>query len=307
MTPDAKPVILLAGPTASGKTRLSIELARALDGEIINADSMQIYADLQILSARPDETEQGGIPHHLFGVLDAFERASAGWWARAAMEAISDIRARGKRPVLVGGTGLYFEALTEGLAVMPDISPETRAKADEIEAGGNDALREAAEFHDPVASAKIKPNDNQRLRRLVEIGIETGKPISEFQGETCPMLAAADWAGFVIDLDRDLLYRRIEQRFDRMMDAGAMDEARAIAERRLDPSLPAMKAIGVPPLIAASQGLITREDAITRAKQDSRRYAKRQLTWFRNRMTDWPRLTLQNGQLDAADVISRIG
>ncbi|MEE2526273.1 tRNA (adenosine(37)-N6)-dimethylallyltransferase MiaA [Hyphobacterium sp. HN65] len=307
MSSAPKPVILLAGPTASGKTGLSIALARVLDGEIINADSMQIYADLKILSARPGEDEQAGIPHHLFGVLDAGERASTGWWARAAMDAIADIRARGNRPIIVGGTGLYFEALTQGLAVMPEISPATRAKADAVEADGGDALRIAADQHDPEATAKIKPNDNQRLRRIVEIGIETGRPISEFQSETRPMLAASDWTGLVIDLDRDLLYERIEQRFDAMMAAGALDEARALAARGLEASLPSMKAIGVPPLIAASQCLIKLEDAIARAKQDSRRYAKRQLTWFRNRMTDWPRITLQNGQIDTEDVISRIG
>lgn len=298
------PVILLAGPTASGKTSLSIALAKAVDGEIVNADSMQLYADLQIVSARPDAAEQAGIPHHLFGSCDAAERCSAGWWARTALEKISEIRARGRRPILVGGTGLYFEALTQGLAAMPEITRETRMRADAIAAEGDEKLRETARSFDPEATARIEANDLQRLRRIVEIGLQTGQPISALQAKTTPLLEPDAWTGFVIDIDRAELYRRIEQRFDRMIDAGAIDEVRALAARNLDPDLPAMKAIGVPPLIAAIRGELSMQDAIARAKQDSRRYAKRQLTWFRNRMTGWPRLTLQDGQVDIDIVIS---
>ncbi|WP_420433436.1 tRNA (adenosine(37)-N6)-dimethylallyltransferase MiaA [Hyphobacterium sp.] len=301
------PVILLAGPTASGKTSLSIALAKTVDGEIINADSMQLYADLQIVSARPDAGEQAGIPHHLFGVCDAAERSSTGWWVREALDRISEIRARGRRPILVGGTGLYFEALTQGLAAMPEISSETRARADAIAAAGDEKLRETARRFDPDATARVEANDLQRIRRIVEIGLQTGQPISAFQAKTTPLLSPGDWTGFVVDIDRAELYRRIEQRFDRMIDAGAIDEVRALAARKLDSALPAMKAIGVPPLVAAISGELSTDDAIAQAKQDSRRYAKRQLTWFRNRMTGRPRLTFQDGQIDIDIVISRLG
>lgn len=306
MTANPPPVILLAGPTASGKTGLSIRIAKALDGEIINADSMQVYSDLRILSARPSEAEQAGIPHHLFGVLDASQRASVGWWAEAALEHIQSIRARDKRPVLVGGTGLYFSALVKGLAAMPEISPRTRQSVDAIAAQGLDALREQAMACDPVATDRIKPADRQRLMRVVEIGLETGRAISEFQADTRPMLSAEDWTGVVIEPDRAALYARIEARFDQMLEADALDEAATLAARELDPMLPAMKALGVPPLIAVHKGELAMEEAVRQAKQDSRRYAKRQMTWLRNQMPDWERVTFQDGQICDEELISRL-
>lgn len=306
MIANTDPVILLAGPTASGKTALSVELAGALNGEIINADSMQVYRDLRILSARPAADEQGGIPHHLFGVLDASERASVGWWADAAMACIAGIRSRGKRPILVGGTGLYFSALVKGLAAMPEISARTRQSVEEIAAQGLDALREQAMACDPVATSRIKPADRQRMMRVVEIGLETGRAISEYQADTHPLLAQGDWAGLVIEPDRAALYARIEQRFDRMLEQGAMEEIATLAERALDPVLPAMKALGVPPLLAVHAGRLDLADAVHQAKQDSRRYAKRQLTWLRNQMPDWQRVPCQDGQISLADVISQL-
>ncbi|WP_394692359.1 tRNA (adenosine(37)-N6)-dimethylallyltransferase MiaA [Hyphobacterium sp.] len=306
MIANTDPVILLAGPTASGKTALSVGLARSLNGEIINADSMQVYRDLRILSARPDEGEQGGIPHHLFGVLDASERASVGWWADAAMDCIDNIRSRGKRPILVGGTGLYFSALVKGLAAMPEISARTRQSVEDIAAQGLEALREQAMACDPAATARIKPADRQRMMRVVEIGLETGKAISDYQADTHPLLAPDDWIGLVIEPERAALYARIEQRFDRMLDEGALGEVAALAERGLDPVLPAMKALGVPPLLAVHAGQLDLAEAVHQAKQDSRRYAKRQLTWLRNQMPDWQRLPCPDGKVSLADVISQL-
>jgi tRNA dimethylallyltransferase len=300
------PVILLAGPTASGKTGLSIRIAEALNGEIINADSMQVYRDLRILSARPSDAEQAGIPHHLFGVLDASERASVGWWASAALEKIENIRSRNKRPILVGGTGLYFNALVKGLAAMPEISAITRQSVEGIAAQGLDALREQAMACDPVATERIKPADRQRLMRVVEIGLETGKPISAFQSDTQPMLAPDGWAGVVIEPDRVQLYARIEDRFDQMLEAGALEEASTLAARGLDPMLPAMKALGVPSLIAVHRGELDLAEATRQAKQDSRRYAKRQMTWLRNQMPDWHRVSFQNGQICDEELISNL-
>jgi tRNA dimethylallyltransferase len=301
---NTDPVILLAGPTASGKTALSVGLARALNGEIINADSMQVYRDLRTLSARPTDDEQGGISHHLFGVLDASERASVGWWVDAAMACIADIRSRGKRPILVGGTGLYFSALVRGLAAMPEISARTRQSVEEIAAQGLDALREQAMACDPVATSRIKPADRQRLMRVVEIGLETGRAISEYQADTHPLLATGDWVGLVIEPDRADLYARIEQRFDRMLDEGALDEIAVLAARQLDPALPAMKALGVPPLLAVHSGELELAEAVHQAKQDSRRYAKRQLTWLRNQMPDWKRVDRALAGVANEDLIS---
>lgn len=290
------PVWLIAGPTASGKTALAIHAARRLGGEVVNADSMQIYADIPVLSAAPSADERAGIPHHLFGVLDASERASVGWWARAAMAVIDDIRSRGNTPVVAGGTGLYFNALTEGLAEVPDIPDEAAAEAAGIAGRGITILRAEAEKHDPDGAARVLGDDVQRLRRIVEVGLATGRALSSFHGDTVPLLAAGEWRGVVIEPDREALYARIDARFDHMLAKGALLEVEALAKRGIDPELPAMKALGVPQLIALRNGEMTRAEAEEYAKRESRRYAKRQFTWFRNRCADWPRI----GSLDPA-------
>ena len=283
--------LLIAGPTASGKTALALEAARRLDGEIVNADSMQIYAGLSLITARPSPEEVAQAPHHLFGTVDPSERFSVGMWSEAALGCIADIRSRGRVPILVGGTGLYFSALVRGLAFVPEIGATSRARAaDLLEEGGLTALRAEADRLDPVAAARVADADRQRLLRIVEVGYETGRPLSEFQAETRPLLAETEWQGVVIEPDRDELYRRIELRFDRMMEAGALDEVRDFAARGLSPDLPAMKALGVPPLIAAIDGDMPLDAAVVQAKQDSRRYAKRQMTWFRNQTATWPRI-----------------
>lgn len=306
MITNTQPVILLAGPTASGKTALAVRLARALDGEIINADSMQIYADLDILSARPNTAEQGGVPHHLFGVMDGAERASVGWWAKVTIERIAEIRARGHRPIIVGGTGLYFNALVKGLAAMPEITPRTRQSVEAIAAQGLDALREQAMACDPVATARIKPADQQRLMRVVEIGFETGLPITTFQSDTIPLLEESDWTGIVIELDRQSLYQRIEQRFDAMMTNGALEEVEVLSLRQLNRNLPAMKALGVPPLLEVIAGNAELATAIAQSKQETRRYAKRQMTWFRNQLADWQRVTSVDGEVSDEELICRL-
>lgn len=287
---NRNPVWLIAGPTASGKTALAIHAARQLGGEVVNADSMQIYADIPVLSAAPSADEQGGIPHHLFDVLDASERASVGWWARAAMAVIDDIRSRGNTPVVVGGTGLYFNALTDGLAEVPDIPADAAEAAGAIAGQGVATLRAEAEKHDPDGASRVLGDDIQRLRRIVEVGLATGRPLSSFHGDTTPLLPSGDWRGVVIEPDRDALYSRIDLRFDHMLANGALEEVDALAKRDLDPDLPAMKALGVPQLIALRNGEMTRAEAEEYAKRESRRYAKRQYTWFRNRCADWPRI-----------------
>lgn len=283
--------LLIAGPTAAGKTALALAAAEALDGEIINADSMQIYAGLPLITAQPNAADFARVPHHLFGSVDPGERWSVGHWAEAALALIGDIRARGRTPVLVGGTGLYFLALTKGLAPVPEIDPQSRQRvAALLEASGPDGLRREAERLDPVAAARVKPADLQRLSRIVEVGYATGEALTTFQAETRPLLGEADWQGIAIEPDRQALYDRIDQRFELMLEAGALDEVRVFAGRGLDPLLPASKALGVPPLMAHLRGELELDDATALAQRDSRRYAKRQLTWLRNQNPDWPRI-----------------
>ena len=288
----AKPDILfLAGPTASGKSALSLHAARALDGEIINADSMQVYDGLGVITARPEPHERGGIPHHLFGVIDPSRRCSVGQWSKLALAAIKDVTGRGKRAVLVGGTGLYFKALVEGLAPTPDVPQDVIAQVNALYAGGGlEALREAAEALDPVGAARIEAGDRQRLMRLIAVAKASGRPLSEIQSETRPLINPDRTLGIVIAPDREALYARIEARFDQMVSHGALEEARAIAERRLAADLPAMKAVGLPPLIAHVQGRLELDEAIELAKRDTRRYAKRQFTWFSNQHPGWARV-----------------
>ncbi|MDM7985195.1 MAG: tRNA (adenosine(37)-N6)-dimethylallyltransferase MiaA [Maricaulis sp.] len=284
--------LLIAGPTAAGKTALAIEAARRLDGEIINADSMQIYEGLPIITACPDEDERAAAPHHLFGTVDPGLRWSVGEWSQSALARFDDIVSRGKTPILVGGTGLYFNALTIGLAPVPEISPGTRAKAARLlEEGGLDAVRAEAERQDPVSAAKVKPADRQRLLRLVEVGWETGRALSSYHADTTPVLGERAWRGIVIEPNRQALYDRIDLRFDLMLDRGALEEVAAFKDRGLAPDLPAMKALGVPQLIAHLAGELELTAAIEIAKRESRRYAKRQMTWFRNQQASWDRVT----------------
>ncbi|MGX6647036.1 tRNA (adenosine(37)-N6)-dimethylallyltransferase MiaA [Maricaulaceae bacterium MS644] len=284
-------ILFLAGPTASGKTALSLHAARTLNGEIVNADSMQVYAGLDIIAAQPGPEEKAAAPHHLFAQIDPGERCSVGRWARLALERIEDITARGRVAILVGGTGLYFKALTEGLAPAPDIPDEINDAVQALyERGGLEALREAAEAADPAGASRVKAGDRQRLMRIVAVKRASGAALSALQSRTTPLLDHSRWRGVVIRPPRDTLYARIEARFDQMLAAGALDEARLLAERGLDPALPAMKAVGVPPLLNHLVGNTDLETAIELAKRDSRRFAKRQFTWFSNQHPGWARI-----------------
>lgn len=282
--------ILLAGPTASGKTALAVKLAKTIGAEIINADSMQLYQGLGVLSAQPSEAEKGGIQHHLFAHTDPSERWSAGRWAEAALGALSTINARGRSAIFVGGTGLYFKVLTQGLAPVSPIPSTVRETTLQLAEKGYEALRERAFGLDPEGTAKIKPGDSQRLIRLIEVVTATGRTMADVHADTRPLLPEGSWTGFVLRPERAELYRRIEARFDAMMAAGALAEARALHARGLDRNLPAMKAVGLRPLLAHLDGEITLEEAVVQAKTDSRRYAKRQFTWFANQHGNWPRL-----------------
>lgn len=282
------------GPTASGKSALALALAERLDGEIVNADSMQVYRDFRILTARPSPQEEARAPHHLYGHIDAAELYSAGRWLSDALAAIAAIRARGGTPILVGGTGLYFKALTQGLADIPAADPETRAALREREAHeGAPALHAELAARDPQTAARLEPNDAPRILRALEVLETTGESISTLQTNTKPALAADDWRGLVLTPDREKLYATINARFDAMLAAGAIEEVQAFAARQLDPPLPAAKAHGAPALRAYLAGALTLEEAAEIGKRDTRRYAKRQFTWIGGQMPAWPRVAAE--------------
>lgn len=282
-----KPVICIAGPTASGKSNWAVELAKNVDGEIINADSMQVYSHLHILTARPDEAEMGSIPHHLFGHVPPNVQYSTGIWLKEAVEAIIECLSRHKTPILVGGTGLYFKALTEGLAEIPTPTSIAIQKAEGLLDEGFEALRQAAQEIDPQATEKVLGNDPQRLTRIVSVGLGTDKTLSDWRRETKPIIPENYWQGVLLMPERQQLYERINSRYEKMLEAGGLKEAEALKMLGLDPKLPAMKAIGVPPLIDYLSGKISYEDAVFRAKRDTRRFAKRQFTWFRGQAKHW--------------------
>ena len=278
-----KSVICIAGPTASGKSAYAIRVARALDGEIINADALQVYSDIQILSARPRPADMEGLPHHLFGQISGHVRYSAGQWLRDVEPLIFDILSRGKAPVLVGGTGLYFRALLQGMADIPaipsNISEQTKAR---LERDGIAALRQDAERLDPVAAARVLGNDPQRLQRIVNVATATGRPLSHWQSETHPIVPARFARFCVLTPPREILYERINMRFDEMLRSGGLKEAKSVFEKRFDASLPIMKAIGLRQLSQYFEAEVTLDESVEAAKRESRRFAKRQMTWFRN-------------------------
>lgn len=279
------------GPTASGKSALGLALAERIGGEIINADSMQVYRDFRVLTARPSLEEEAQAPHHLYGHVDAAERYSTGRWLADALAAITDIRARNKTPILVGGTGLYFKALTQGLAEMPDIDPELRAALQERAAsGGAPALHAELATLDPQTAARLEPNDAPRIIRALEVIETTGESITSFQANTKPALAPNEWRGLALTPDREALYTGINTRFEKMLEQGALDEVRAFDARNLDSTLPAIKAHGAPALGAYLRGEISLAAATEIGQRDTRRYAKRQFTWMANQMPDWPRI-----------------
>ncbi|MEM5516530.1 tRNA (adenosine(37)-N6)-dimethylallyltransferase MiaA [Henriciella sp. AS95] len=287
-----RPAILIHGPTASGKTELSIEIARKLNGEIVNADSMQVYRELKVISARPDEEEMADVPHHLFGHVSAAERFSTGQWLEQVRPVIEDIQKRGKTAVVVGGTGLYLLALTQGLSDIPPVPEDIRHEVIEIlKTDGVRGLKVRLQVVDPDAARRIEDNDRQRLMRAYEVWLATGKSLTSFQNiRSNPVLNADEWLGVALTPPRSKLYARIDKRFEGMLMEGAMEEARELVRMDVDPDLPAMKAHGMPWLSAFIRGEINSELAAENAKRDTRRYAKRQFTWIGRQFPFWPRI-----------------
>jgi tRNA dimethylallyltransferase len=290
MTRHLGSAVLIAGPTASGKSALALRLAERLGATIVNADSMQVYRDLRIITARPSPEEERRVPHRLYGHVDAAENYSVGRWCRDVAVVLAELAAQKRPAILVGGTGLYFKALTAGLAAVPPIPAEIRAAVrGRLRDEGVRALYDDLRARDPQSANRLMPNDRSRITRALEVMLATGRSLTDWHREGLPPLLDANRAAKVfITCERKELVERIAMRFGAMLQSGALEEVRALAERNLDPSLPAMKAHGVPWLIRYLKGEIAMEEAVGGAIMDTRRYAKRQLTWFRNQMPDWP-------------------
>jgi tRNA dimethylallyltransferase len=287
--PSSKAAILIAGPTASGKSAAAFALATRLGGTIINADSMQVYRELSALTARPTSAEMVAIPHRLYGTIPATEAYSVGRWLTDAAAAMEEARSQGRLPILVGGTGLYFKALLEGLSPVPDIPGDTRAFwREQAESLGARGLYRALQSRDPVMAERLTPTDPQRVVRALEVIDATGVSLAEWQGTAgTPIVQSDTVLRLVIAPEREPLYAAIDARFDRMVEDGALDEVGALSALRLDPGLPAMRAHGVRELAAHLEGTTSLEETATKAKTETRRYAKRQMTWLKRFMADW--------------------
>jgi tRNA dimethylallyltransferase len=279
---DRPPALIVAGPTASGKSALALSLAEAVGGTIINADSMQVYRDLRVLTARPSPADEARVPHLLYGVRPAAEAGNAAWWRAAALTAMEAVRVKGRVPILTGGTGLYFTALIDGLADVPDPGEAARSEARRlIRERGPEALHAGLTRVDPATAARISPGDAQRIARAWEVWRGTGMGLAAWGHRTLP---PAPWRFFAVRLDppREALRAAIAGRFALMLREGAVEEVRALLAQNLDPALPAMRAHGVPEISAWLRGELAFEDACRRVEYATGRYTRRQATWFRH-------------------------
>jgi tRNA dimethylallyltransferase len=304
VSPSKYPVALIAGPTASGKSALAVHLAEIADGVVINADASQVYADLSVLSARPDAAEEARAPHRLFGYRDAAEACSAAEWAEDAKRAIAEARATGKLPILVGGTGLYLRTLIFGIAPVPEIDPAIRTA---VRALPVEAAHQALTAEDP-AMAHLRPQDATRIARALEVIRSTGRSLAGWQAELAGgIVDETRIAAAILLPPREWLRARCDARFEAMLDQGAIDEVTTLRGRGLDPALPAMQAIGVREIMAWQDGLIDRETMVAKAQAATRQYAKRQYTWFRHQPpADWERIIAQLNDNEVAKIAIKL-
>ncbi|MGY8661667.1 tRNA (adenosine(37)-N6)-dimethylallyltransferase MiaA [Bradyrhizobium sp. UFLA05-109] len=281
--------VLIAGPTASGKSALALELALSAGGVVINADSMQVYRDLRVITARPTRDEEAQVPHRLYGHVDAALNFSAGAWVADAAAELAEVRAQGRLPIFIGGTGLYFKALTSGLSTVPPIPAEVREGVRaRLDQGGVEALHAELASRDPAAAGRLNVRDRTRIARALEVVEATGRSLLDWHRESQPPLLPKDsFSALFLAPERDELYARIDARFDAMLGAGALNEVELLASRKLDPLLPAMKAHGVPTLIRHLRGEISLDEAAAIGRADTRHYAKRQFTWFRHQLPEF--------------------
>lgn len=307
--------LLIAGPTASGKSALALRLAEALvpmgGAAIVNADSMQVYRELPILTARPGVVDQARAPHYLYGFRAVDEPCSAGEWAVLAAKAIAEICARGQLPILVGGTGLYFRALTEGMAPIPEIDPDIRAAARaEMAQIGPEAFHARLAAVDAQMAARLRPSDPQRLLRAWEVLKSTGISLAEWQEKPAPPLFSGQLLHVALMPERSELYARCDERFEAMLVAGALREVAAFEEmaqaRSLDRDLPLFRAVGLAPLRGLLYGALEPDAALAQAQTATRNYAKRQLTWIRNQMIAWEKADTQDSERLFQEIFSLI-
>ncbi|QOZ51385.1 tRNA (adenosine(37)-N6)-dimethylallyltransferase MiaA [Bradyrhizobium sp. CCBAU 53338] len=281
--------VLIAGPTASGKSALALELALSARGVVINADSMQVYRDLRIITARPAQDEEARVPHRLYGHVDAAVNFSAGAWVTDAAKMLEEAEAESRLPIFVGGTGLYFKALTAGLSLVPPIPTEVREGVRaRLERNGVEALHAELALRDPRAAERLNLRDRTRIARALEVVEATGRSLLDWHNEGQPPLLSKDsFRAVFLAPERDELYARIDARFEAMLGGGALIEVERLAARNLDPQLPAMKAHGVPALIRHLRSELSLEEAAMIGRADTRHYAKRQFTWFRHQLPEF--------------------
>jgi tRNA dimethylallyltransferase len=300
-------VVLVAGPTASGKSALALALAERFGGVVVNADSMQVYRDLAIITARPSAEDLSRAPHRLYGHVDGAVNHSAGLWRNTAADVIASEWAAGRLPIIVGGTGLYFRALEQGLAATPEIPAaiRTRIRA-EAEDVPTPALHGRLSERDPTTAARLRPSDRQRILRAIEVLEATGRPLADWHAapHMLPIVETKRALRLFLAPERARLYARIDERFEAMLAAGALEEVARLAERRLDPALPVMRAHGVPGLLRHLRGEIGLAEAVSRAKTDTRHYARRQFTWFRHQMAGWTFLAPEGAEEHVSSLLS---
>lgn len=300
--------VLVAGPTASGKSAAAIALARATGGVIVNADSMQVYRELRLLSARPSSDEEALAPHRLFGFVSVREPFSVAKWLSAITPVLAELKAQGVLAIVTGGTGLYFSALEKGLSPVPQIDADVRAEARELHQRiGAEAFHAELSARDPRTAAQLNPADSQRVLRAWEVFEQTGQGLAEWQEiKGSAVIGVARSVRVVLTPEREALYARCDARFDSMMEAGAWEEARAVSDMHLDGTLPATRALGLRHLLQHLAGEMPLDEAVTLAKRDTRRYAKRQMTWFRNQMADWEIMPPEGPERFADQVLRRL-
>jgi tRNA dimethylallyltransferase len=304
----ATPVVVVAGPTASGKSRLALDIAIEFRGTVINADSMQIYRGLAVLSAAPNDGTRARAPHRLYGVLDPAEPCSAGRWRAMAVAEIGAAAAESRLPVVVGGTGLYLRALIDGIARIPPIPAAVRrAVRERLAAVGAAALHAELALRDPATASRLEPADGQRIARALEVLDATGMPLSAWIGGEREQTGGAFRFHVILLMPpRDALNAAIDARFKAMLASGALDEVRSLVQCGLDPALPAMKALGVPELLRLVEGRTSLEEAERCGQQATRRYAKRQATWFRHQLAADQLISAQYSERCRSEIFSQI-
>ena len=300
--------ILIAGPTASGKSGLALAIAREFDGVVVNADASQVYQELQIISARPSLEEMQDVPHKLYGHVSGATAYSTGAWLVDITQVLKDLEVANRRAIIVGGTGLYFQALLKGLSNIPKIDEDIRTfwrqEADRLESG---ELHKVLQDKDPVMARRLDPSDTQRVVRALEVVESTGRSLYLWQQDTGPgLLDLSQTVPFVLQFDRQVLYQRIDERFAQMVDLGGLEEVKALLGYGFDEGLPIMRALGVPELTNYLKGEISLDEAIDQAAQQTRRYAKRQLTWLRRNMISWDSVHTQQTETELRNIFAKI-